>query len=437
MKNIRLLIIGLTGLIIYTVILTGLSRVVFRDYPKSERTFGAFVPRLIYGSSEVLKISRSVFEDDEFYVENGTNKDGFEYYAPCDFDFKLLVSYKTKRNRDVIQLLDVGSGKLIKEWIPDSKQIDVLSFNPDNPRKREKTSDLNLRHPIMLSDSSIVIGSEYSLLRIGKDNEIIWLNNLIEAHHSIEQNRKGELFVTGRNILSNQYDFLPFEKEVYDRYLYDDTIDKVDAETGELIYSKSIIDILVENGYEDLLKKDGFMISDPIHLNDIQPAMSTTEYWEEDDLLVSCKNLSLVFLYRPSTNKIIWLQQGPWLNQHDVDFLDEDKIVVFGNDIFEFRKIDSYNLHEIISDCYTNNDLYIVNLRDGQISKPYSKLFADNAINTIGQGRSQILPNGDLFIEETDENKIIIGDTISKKIEFVRRLDDEHITYLNWSRIIF
>lgn len=437
MKKARIIFIGVTGLVIYSILLAGVSRIVFKDYEKAEQYFGKFIPKVVYGCSEVLRISKVYFEENEFYVENTTNKDGFEYYQPIDTDLKLLVNYKTKRNSDIIQLLEVKSGKVLKEWIPDSKQIDVLSYNPNNPRKREKTSDLNLRHPLMLKDSSIIIGTEYSLLKIDKDSKIVWVNNSIEAHHSVEQNQNGELLVTGRNLRSNQYDFLPFAKEDYNKYLYDDTIDKVDPETGELLSSTSIIDILLENGYEDLFKRDGFVISDPIHLNDIQPALDSSEHWQIGDLLLSCKNLSVVFLYRPSTNKILWLQQGPWLNQHDADFLKDGRIAIFDNNILEYHKTDANDFHEILYGCFSYNDVYLVDLRDNQLSKPYSKLFADNDINTLGQGRSEILPNGDIFIEETDDGKVFIGDTINKKMEFVRRVDDQHITYLNWSRIIY
>ena len=370
MGNIRKWFIGLTGFILYTILLTGLSRMVFRDYIKTEEKIGSFIPGAIYASSEILKTSMAVFEKDQFLVENSTNKDGFEYHEPIDYELKLLLSYKTARNVDVIELLDVKTGNCIKKWMPDSKKIDKLSYNPDNPRKAEKTSDLNLRHPLMLSDSSIIICSEHSLMRIGPDNSIMWLNNEIEAHHSIEQNLQGEIIVTGRKSRSNKYDFLPFDKEDYETYLYDDTIDKVDPETGKLIWSKAIIEILVENDYEYLLTRDGFIIEDPIHLNDIQPASYATEYWEEEDLLISCRHPSLVFQYRPSTNKVIWLQQGPWYNQHDADFLDSSKIVVYDNNIFQFERTHDWGINEWNSGCYGPNDVYVVDLSNNQITPP-------------------------------------------------------------------
>ena len=41
--------------------------------------------------------------------------------------------------------------------------------------------------------------------------------------------------------------------------------------------------------------------------------------------------LSAVFLYRPSSQKIIWLKNGPWLKQHDVDYMGEGIFTIFDN----------------------------------------------------------------------------------------------------------
>ena len=37
----------------------------------------------------------------------------------------------------------------------------------------------------------------------------------------------------------------------------------------------------------------------------------------------------MVFLYRPSTNEIIWKGTGPFFHQHDVDILDEHQNIYF------------------------------------------------------------------------------------------------------------
>ncbi|MCH8857610.1 MAG: hypothetical protein IIA03_15585, partial [Proteobacteria bacterium] len=50
------------------------------------------------------------------------------------------------------------------------------------------------------------------------------------------------------------------------------------------------------------------------------------------DVVLSARNISTVFLFRPSTGKIVWLKTGPWLNQHDVDYHGNGNYTIFGND---------------------------------------------------------------------------------------------------------
>ena len=74
---------------------------------------------------------------------------------------------------------------------------------------------------------------------------------------------------------------------------------------------------------------------DPIHLNQIRVARQDTRYWHRGDLLLSARHLSMVFLYRPSTNKIIWRKTGPWMNQHSAEFVDDHRISVFNNNVIQ------------------------------------------------------------------------------------------------------
>jgi len=67
---------------------------------------------------------------------------------------------------------------------------------------------------------------------------------------------------------------------------------------------------------------------------------------------------------------------------------------------------------------------------------PYHQLMKSENIQTDTSGRCDILPNGDIFVEETKNGRIIIGDSTTKKIEFVKRLDEDHVSWLFWSRIV-
>ena len=97
------------------------------------------------------------------------------------------------------------------------------------------------------------------------------------------------------------------------------------------------------------------MSGDPFHLNDIEPIKTDGEYWDRGDLFLSLRNLSLVVLYRPSTNKILKVIRGPFFQQHDVDIISDGKIAVNNNSkIYKLKRSNSKNSNVIIYDFKTN-----------------------------------------------------------------------------------
>jgi hypothetical protein len=146
------------------------------------------------------------------------------------------------------------------------------------------------------------------------------------------------------------------------------------------------------------------------------------------DLLISLRNRSTVFLYRCSTNKILWLKTGPWLNQHDPEFIDSVRIGVFGNNILrifsEDRLVDGYN------------EEYIFNFKTNATTTPYTEFLKKAKVSTTSQGRANVLPSGDLFVEETNNNRLLRGNTKDIIWQYVDRIDEHSVAVLSWSRFI-
>ena len=90
-----------------------------------------------------------------------------------------------------------------------------------------------------------------------------------------------------------------------------------------IVLQRSVIEILVKNGMGHPIYGTDSMTDDPVHLNDIQPVNENGIFWNVGDVFLSIRNLSLVLLYRPSTNEILWHSQAPWLYQHDINILDD------------------------------------------------------------------------------------------------------------------
>ena len=120
------------------------------------------------------------------------------------------------------------------------------------------------------------------------------------VHHSIEKDVDGNFWVpvqlspsTGNaKCLARLPDFT------------EDAVRQIST-TGETIFTKSLLEIFQENDLDLMLTGRGHFNKDPFHLNDIQPALETTENWYQGDLFLSIRDQSMIMHYRPSTNEVI------------------------------------------------------------------------------------------------------------------------------------
>ena len=136
----------------------------------------------------------------------------------------------------------------------------------------------------------------------------------------------------------------------------------------------------------------------------------------------------MVLLYRPSTNEIVWKGIGPFFYQHDVDILDGNRISIFNNNAKEF--IDGNAVDG-------NSEVLIYDFRKNEYSSYLSKSLIKNDVQTPNQGRSEILPNGDLFIEETYYSRTLYFNADgSIRWTHINRSDDGRVYPVGWSRIL-
>lgn len=336
-----------------------------------------------------------------------------------DSNYVLLPTYDEKVDRFIVKLIRLSDQKKLHQWTPDFDKFKEIMGDTDNGFDLYDADKKILMHPLLSLDGSIVFNNCQSLLiKLDKNSKILWtINGLF--NHSLEFDVDGNIWVPSE---INHSKFLP---EILDDFK-DDAITKVTPD-GKLVFEKSIAQLLLENGYRGLLLGVGPYDRDFIHINDIQPALTSGKYWEKGDLLISLKNRSTVFLYRPSTNKVLWLKTGPWLNQHDVDFIDSVSIGIFGNNIVRMEGNPLIDGH---------NEEYIYNFETGSITTPYTAFLKNASVSTKFEGRSDILSNGDLFVEETNKSRLLRGNAKNTIWQFVNRVSPHSVAAISWSRFI-
>ncbi len=442
-KNPRKLFIAVVGFILFSIIYGSVVRNVVLFDAKGNNS-NNFFRNVVNSAVQIPSQVKRSFDRPEFLIENSTSADGLSIREGAESRSgwsKMLFTYKTGSFEQKVDLLDLRSGEVLKTWEPDNKKLYKAAYNVKNPNNPPKGSDLYSLHPLMLNDSSLIMAVQLSsiLARIDKNGDFMWTKSDQVYHHTLELGPDGYLYSCTRPFSANSYDFLSDNYDQYESILLDDAISKVDINTGNTEWSRPVIDILLDNGYGDLIINKGQVISDPIHLNDIQPVFEDSELWNKGDLFISCRNINVVFLYRPLTNKILWLKEGPWMNQHDIDVVDDETIMIFGNDIIREESVNEDKLTNenlFFSKKQPHNEIYLYNVIKDSVWTPYTALLKNEQISTRTSGRCDLLPNGDLMVEDTNNGRILILDSVRVKAELTKRIDNKYISSLFWSRIL-
>ena len=364
---------------------------------------------------------------------------GFDGTPNSEESYLLLSRYDGDLNEGVVELVDLRNFEILHTWNPDIdafndmvKQVDEFKYlNRDGNSKRSM-----LQHPKLTTGGGLLFGWEKPLRKIDACSNLVFQNTHDRLHHSIETDIDGNIWVPTRIYPQS----LPIEKVGRDLGLdggfSDDAIVKL-SPNGEILFEKSVSQIFIDNGLEYLLFSVGDSHSagkgdfdtDPIHLNDIQPVNFDGEFWKKGDVFLSLRHQSMVLLYRPSTNEIIWKGVGPFFHQHDVDVLDNHRISVFNNNSKDFVRSDVVDGH---------NEVIIYDFKTDEYSSYLKDSLIEHDVRTITEGRGEILPNGDLYIEETNYGRTLYFNSDgSLRWTHVNRAMGGNVYGVGWSRILY
>jgi hypothetical protein len=151
-------------------------------------------------------------------------------------------------------------------------------------------------------------------------------------------------------------------------------------------------------------------------------------YWKRGDVFLNLRNLSMVMLYRPSTDSIVWSKTGPWTSQHDVDIVDDHRIRVYNNDVQDRGGKPVY-------DGYS--DIVTYDFATDSVTREMVDVFEREKIMTFHAGLHTDLPGGVTMIEDSRDARFMIVSADGKVLaDFLNRSADGHIYQLGWSRYI-
>jgi hypothetical protein len=353
--------------------------------------------------------------------------EGFESLNKLEQDVLALISYSNKDKGRSVEIRNLKNDETLHQWdIPNPYQAHDRIMDPLLlPRKR-----------LVYSYNGVT-----GLTCLDTEGKELWKQDTIAHHHSLNLDSAGNIWAcsytkeNGGFIIYKGFYDLDGRELVY----IDNTITQIDSETGHIKFHKSITEILKENELENLLVKSP-NIEDPIHLNDVQPALKTTAYYREGDVFLSFRNTSAIIHYRPSTNKVIRLIEGLFYSQHDIDFLNDSTIIFFNNNSHTHwsgrpgnwrvadERIDA-------GDFYSNTMAY--DLKNEKLFVYESEVYKANGIHTFTEGMQEVLPDGSLWIEEQNSGKLwIFKDGELRYRNVLKSHHDGHHHLPNWTRIL-
>ena len=379
----------------------------------------------------IKKIEFSFSKSDQLLVQNKSDmppilikhqkKPKFKKYNQKNRDALLILPrYDGDKMRSVVDIVDLNNFKTLHTYSHDitamNNMIDVNNIENKNVKIDDSEIRFEYRHPLVLSDGSLISHSEYApLFKIDICSNLVWLNQLERFHHSNELVEEDKIWVP-----TQMYPYsTTVSNHINEPGFYDDAIARLDK-NGEIEFIKSVSELLIENG----IKKTNILeIYDPIHLNDIEPARFKSDYWNKNDLFLSLPRFAVIVQYRPSTNKVIRYIQGPFSWQHDVDIISEEEISIFNNNNTAVTE--------------NNSEILIYSLKDENFYKKFNEQLIEDDFKTDTEGLSEILKDGSMLVEEQNHGRLIFfNNNGEKEWEYVNKDSKGNIYFISWSRII-
>ena len=271
--------------------------------------------------------------------------------------------------------------------------------------------------------------------------EQLWHQKEIGHHHSMNAGIGETMWVCAYDLseASHPSNGVTYEMGGVKYHFLDNYIAQLDTETGAILFKRSMAELLLDHGLEHLIIKS-VVVDDPIHLNDVEPVLESSEYMLAGDVFLSFRTSSVILHYRPSIDSVVRVIEGPFTSQHDVDIVDGQTIAFFNNNAPTKRfKEDGGRSKEpnlLKYPAYSSHIKYY-DLASQTFSAPNQEAYSQHGVYSFTEGLFEFLPNGDVLIEE--QNPSLLWVFRQDSLLFKGILPSHHEGYhhlLNWTRVV-
>lgn len=356
---------------------------------------------------------------------------------------------QTPENFDAINVLEEDVWGLFAYSDPDKlRTVELRNLRNDSVAQSWQIDSVSkaqnrLMHPLMLNDYSLVysLNGVTGVSRMDANGDLIWEQNQIGHHHGLNLDADGNIWACSYGKDGNEFILYHGTVRVDGRDInfIDNTFTLLDSATGEILFHKSVAELIRENGLTHLFAKTG-NTGDPIHLNDVEPVLSDGPFWKRGDVFLSLRNMSCLMHYRPSSDSLLAVIEGPFHAQHDVDILGDSTLSIFNNNAHN-QWPRSRSEWRVVQEPVDAGDIYsnvlYFNYGAGTFTAPDAELFAENSIYTFTEGLADHLEGGGYFVEE--QNSGLLWVLKDGEVKYKNVLPSHHQGYHhlpNWARIV-
>lgn len=398
--------------------------------------FIVFIYGVLVGNYHIFPYK--IFHNAKLAVEDLFTDSNYKHYAkirpekfihPAQYDGKGVTIYNPQKALDgytlITSMWQDTSG--LKLFDMDGTEVHswLVSFNeifPETDSIEYQISDwdVDVHGSEIYPNGDIVFNfNGRGLVKIDKNSNVIWkLQD--DYHHSVFKDEDGFLWVPGRKTYNDTVDSFLL---LYPPY-FEDYICKI-SPNGEILEKFSLIEVFYNSDMEAILFADGSYTTiktahDITHLNDIDILDSSISdkfpHFESGDIMLSMRHLNLIVIIDRKTKKIKWSNTGPYIRQHDPDFTDDGKIIVFDNrtDDTGGKILGGSRILELDPSSREFNIAY-----EGDETNPFYTTLA---------GKQQVLSNGNILIAHYEGGRVFEVDKNGDIVwTFITSYDDDEV----------
>ena len=300
-------------------------------------------------------------------------------------------------NRYDAYLLDMN-GKIVHRWDTDLRRIWPHATHINTERL---VGNVEIHGAFLYPNGDILVNLVGAgTVKLDRCSNVLWTVDR-PTHHQVEPLADGGAIILSKIQQTQERADRPFIGVGPSGFYDDDTL-LVVGPNGEVRHEESVIDILFRSGWESVLfsqPRGGRRVrdEDPIHINDVEvlkPELAAAfPMFAAGDLLLSLRQTNTLMVVDPQTWKAKWVMMGPFLGQHDPDFLPNGHIMVYDNRITGKKPVfGNSRLLEI--DPTTKNVVWEFH------GTPEQQFYGES------RGKQQLLPNGNILIVDAHHGRL-------------------------------